>query len=180
MSKHAKALIAGTSAATLMFASAFADDTTEIENTQVNDNADVLSILRLDTGDAGNATLASAAMGNALEVDVNEPHDVSNDQTFSGSVRAESETTLVSLDGTAITSATAMGNAAVFDFESDADLTSTQTATDGSTVEAEATLNVNSYAMSSITASQAAAILPSTAARRSARPCSWMSTMPTS
>ena len=96
-----------------MFASAFADDTTEIENTQVNDNADVLSILRLDTGDAGNATLASAAMGNALEVDVNEPHDVSNDQTFSGSVRAESETTLVSLDGTAITSATAMGNAAV-------------------------------------------------------------------
>ncbi len=140
-----------------MFASAFADDTTEIENTQVNDNADVLSLLRLDTGDAGNATLATAAMGNALEVDVNEAHDVSNDQTFSGNVRAEAETSLHHIDGTAITAASATGNAAYLDFEDDSDIVSTQTAADGSTVSAAATLNVASYAMSSITASQAAA-----------------------
>lgn len=140
-----------------MSASVFADDTTEILNGQINLNAEVNAQLRVDAGETGEATVASAAMANALNVETIAPHDVESTQEFSGFVTSDAETSVVSVDGTALTASTAMGNAVTMDMTGDSDINATQTAGDGSNVYAGATLRVASYANSSVTASNAAA-----------------------
>lgn len=140
-----------------MSVSAFADDTTEILNGQINLNAEVSALLRVDAGETGEATLTAAAMANALEVETIAPHDVENTQEFSGFVTSDAETSVTSVDGTALTASTAMGNGAVLNMTGDSGIVSTQTAGDGSNVFAGATLRVASYANSSVTAANAAA-----------------------
>lgn len=140
-----------------MSVSAFADDTTEILNGQINLQAEVSALLRVDAGETGEATLTSTAMANALDVETIAPHDVENTQSFGGFVTADAETSVTSVDGTALTVSTAMGNGATLSMTGGSDISSTQTAADGSSVFAGATLRVGSYANSSVTAANAAA-----------------------
>ena len=135
----------------------FADDTTEILNGQINLNAEVSALLRVDAGETGEATLTSTAMANGLVVETIAPHDVENTQEFSGFVTSDAETSVTSVDGTALTVSSAMGNGATLEMTGDSDITSSQTAGNGSNVYAGATLRVSSYANSTVTASNAAA-----------------------
>jgi hypothetical protein len=157
MSKRVRALIAGMTAVTIPCAATFADDTTEILNGQINLDAAISVIATGETEQANSAYLTAIGMANAATVDLISPHDVSNDQVFSGDVSTHAETTATIIDGSAITTSTSMGNSASIIVDDGMDTTSTQSALDGSTVASTAQLNVNSYAISSITTAASAA-----------------------
>ncbi|PIW31863.1 MAG: hypothetical protein COW29_00805 [Rhodobacterales bacterium CG15_BIG_FIL_POST_REV_8_21_14_020_59_13] len=157
MSRFAKVLTAGTSAATLLFATGYADDTTEILNGQLNLDAQVNANGQVVVGHTGNVTLNAVAMGNALDVQMPTGHDVSSSQQFGGFVTSTAETNAVAIDGTAITASGAYGNSAIVDVDGDSDIAVTQSANDGSNVFSAATLRLDSYAVSNITAATAAA-----------------------
>ena len=135
----------------------FADDTTEIVNGQINLDAAIRVVVQGQSEQAETVELIAAGMANALTVDVVEPHDVENDQVFSGDVSAKAVATTTELDGSALVSATAVGNGATLIADSDLSMTSDQEALDGSTVAARARLENDSYAMISTTVASASA-----------------------
>jgi len=145
------------SAATILCAPTFADDTTEILNGQINLDASISVTVTGTTVEADTASLTAIGAANALTVDVITPHDVTSTQDFSGSVATSATTTATRIDGTALTTSSAMGNAASIIVDDGMDVLSTQTAQDGSDVSSEATLNVNSYAIRSVTTASASA-----------------------
>ncbi|WP_421787115.1 holdfast anchor protein HfaD [Hyphobacterium sp.] len=157
MSRFARALTAGTSAATLLCATGYADDTTEILNGQINLQAQVNAQGQVVAGQTGNINLTAGGVGNALDVETQSSHDVTSDQQFGGFATATASTSVSAADGTATTISSAYGNSAVLELRGDSDIDMTQSASDGSNVFAGSTLNVGSYAYSNITAATAAA-----------------------
>jgi hypothetical protein len=157
MSRFARALIAGTSAATLLCAAGFADDTTEILNGQINLNAQVNANGQVVVGQTGNVNLTAVGMGNSLDVQTTTGHDVTSSQQFGGFVSSNAETLGVAIDGTATTVSAGYGNSAVLEMDGDNDISLNQSATDASNVFSAATLRLDSYAYSNITAATAAA-----------------------
>jgi hypothetical protein len=157
MSKRAKTLIAGMSAATLTCAATFADDTTEVLNGQLNLDATINVVAQGETGQTAAVNMTGIGSANALTVDVVERHDIQSDQQFSGSVDVRAESTVTAVDGTALTTASAQGNSVsvINDNGMDADIS--QSAADGSTVSSAAQLNVAAYAMNSVTTAVATA-----------------------
>lgn len=145
------------SAATITCAPTFADSTTEILNGQINLDAAIAVAAEGETDTANSATLSAIGSANALTVDVVERHDITSEQTFSGSVDARAETRARIIDGTAITTSSAMGNAASVIDDNGMDAAIEQTALDGSSVSASARLEVGSYAISSVTSATASA-----------------------
>lgn len=157
MSKRAKLLIAGMIAATSTCAPTFADDTTEILNGQLNLDAAINVTARGETDQAAAATMTGIGSANALTVDVVEHHDIESEQTFSGSVGVQAETRATAIDGTAITTAAAQGNSVSVINDNGMHADVGQTALDGSTVSASARLEIDSYAMNSVTTATATA-----------------------
>ncbi len=144
-------------AATTTCAATFADDTTEILNGQLNLDAAITVTAQGETGQAASANMTGIGSANALTVDVVAPHDVTSDQTFSGSVDVQASTTATAVDGPAITTAAALGNSVSIINDNGMDADITQTAQDGSSVSATAQLNIASYAMNSVTTATASA-----------------------
>lgn len=157
MSRFAKALTAGTSAATLLCATGFADDTTEILNGQLNLGAQVNANGQVVVGGTGNVTLNAVGMGNALDVQTQTGHDVNSTQQFDGFVTSTAETNAVAIDGTAITSSGGYGNSAIIEVDGDSDISVNQSVSDGSSVFSSAMLRLDSYAVGNITAATSAA-----------------------
>jgi hypothetical protein len=157
MSKHVKALIAGTSVAILTSAPIFADDTTEILNGQINLDAAISVSATGVTPEADSASMNAIGIANALTVDVVTPHDIVSTQTVSGSVATSATTSVGSIDGAAITTSNAMGNSTSIMVDDGMDVDSTQTALDGTTISANAQLDVSSYTMTSATTAAATA-----------------------
>lgn len=135
----------------------FADDTTEIVNGQINLGAAIRVVVQVEGDATPSATASSAGTGNALTVDVIEPHDVESRQEFSGSVEAEAVSRARAVDGAAITTASAIGNGATLLADDDLSLDSEQVAADGSSVSATAGLEIDDYAVTSVTAASASA-----------------------
>ena len=157
MSRFAKALTAGTSAATLLCATGYADDTTEILNGQINLDAQVNANGHVVVGGAGNVNMTAAGIGNQLDVETQTSHDVTSTQQFGGFVTSTAETNGVAIDGTATTASSGYGNSAVLELRGDSDISLNQSASDGSAIYSGATLRLDSYAVGNITAATAAA-----------------------
>jgi hypothetical protein len=157
MSRFAKALTAGTSAATLLCATGYADDTTEILNGQLNLGADVNANGHVVVGGTGNVTLNAVGMGNALDVQTQTGHDVNSTQQFDGLVTSTAETNAFAIDGTAITASGGYGNSAIIEVDGDSDISVNQSVSDGSSVFSSAMLRLDSYAVGNITAATSSA-----------------------
>jgi hypothetical protein len=157
MSRFAKALTAGTSAATLLCAAGFADDTTEILNGQLNLGAQVNANGQVVVGGTGNITLNASGMGNALDVQTQTGHDVTSTQQLDGFVTSSAETNAVAINGTAITASGGYGNSAIIEVDGDSDISLNQSVSDGSSVFSSAMLRLDSYAVGNITAATSAA-----------------------
>ncbi|MDG1416914.1 MAG: holdfast anchor protein HfaD [Maricaulis sp.] len=157
MSKYGKVLIAGISAATTVCAPTFADDTTEILNGQVNLDAAISVNATGSTGEAAAATLTAVGMANAVSIDVVTPHDIQNDQTFSGVVSVSATTDVDIITGSAVTTSSSIGNSGSIIVDDGMDVVSQQSAQDGSSVTAAAQLNVSDYSMTSVTTAAASA-----------------------
>ena len=157
MSKRVKALIAGTSVATLSCAATYADDTTEILNGQVNLDAAISVTATGETDTVNSVNMTAIGMANAATIDLISPHDVESTQAFSGSVTTQATTTATQIDGVATTTSTAFGNSTSILVDGGMDVSSDQSAADGSSVSARADLNVSSYAISSVTTAAASA-----------------------
>ena len=146
-----------TSAAMTVSAPIFADDTTEVLNGQLNLDAAISVVATGDTAAANTATMTAIGMANAVTGDFATAHDVTSDQTFSGSVATSATTTAGIIYGSAITTSSVIGNSANLIHDETMDASATQTALDGSSVSSSANLNVSNYAMSSVTTATATA-----------------------
>ncbi|WP_339749510.1 holdfast anchor protein HfaD [uncultured Maricaulis sp.] len=146
-----------TSAAMTVCAPIFADGTTEVLNGQLNLDAAISVVATGDTPAANTATMTAIGMANALTGDFATAHDVTSDQTFSGSVATSATTSAGIIYGTAITTSSAIGNSASLTNDTTMDASATQTALDGSAVRSDANLNVSNYAMTSVTTATASA-----------------------
>ncbi|MCW5725233.1 MAG: holdfast anchor protein HfaD [Maricaulaceae bacterium] len=145
-------------AATVICAASFADDTTEVENRQSALNAAVSAEASVEAEQIDSVLLGASAMANAFAMELaGGDHVADSEQEFSGAVSARAETHVHSADGMVITSAEAFGNSLTAGAGGDLSLRAGQTAADGSTVDAMALLRVDSYALMSITAASAAA-----------------------
>ncbi|TGY88236.1 hypothetical protein E5163_10415 [Marinicauda algicola] len=153
MSRLARALIAGTSAATLISAPSFAGP---ISNDQTNDAPETAaeSVQALDSTEA--ATGLAIAQANSATGVVLDWSQVTSGQVFTGDVRAESIIEADNVWGIATGHANAQGNALTVSAGADLDLDASQSAGTG-TVSALSALRLGEYAGHAVMTAQGAA-----------------------
>ncbi|PHR52376.1 MAG: hypothetical protein COA47_17850 [Robiginitomaculum sp.] len=136
----------------------YADDTTDIDNTQLLADGPYIALLNQTVGDVSETAGQVSALGNTLSVDItNGDTIVSNTQTVeTSSGYAESVLNADSASWTAASNATAIANSAtITTCCGSIDATSTQTVGPNQSVGANAALHVNDWALNASAAALA-------------------------
>ncbi len=150
MARRAKNLLAGTAAVIILSVASYADDTTDIDNTQLLADGPYIALLNQTVGDVSEAAGQVSALGNTLSVDItNGDTHVSNTQTVNtSSGYAESVLNVDSATWTATSGATAIANSAtITTCCGSIDATSNQTVGPNQSVGSNAVLHVDDWAL---------------------------------
>ncbi|MFP4519449.1 MAG: holdfast anchor protein HfaD [Oceanicaulis sp.] len=156
MSRLARALIAGTSAAILTSAASFAEPTDRIELDQQS-SGPVRSQDAQTAGGVETAVSTALAQANSATGQVTSWTGVSGAQSLSGSVDAVSSVNVENAWSYVISTAAAQGNALTADADANVDLDLDQTASTGARVSGLSALRIASYAGHTVQGASAAA-----------------------
>lgn len=156
MSRLARVLIAGTSAATLISAASFAEPTDRVELDQANSGPTTAEDVQSADG-ADTAVSNAFAQANSATGEVTNWTGVSGAQSLTGTVDAVSSVTADGIWSYALSNAAAQGNALTVGANADVDLDLEQNAAAGSRVSGLSALRITDYAGHTVQGASAAA-----------------------